>query len=137
MRIWIDCEFNEFQGELISLALVDEQGREFYESLGCDNPGAWVAQHVMPIIGKDAISRPVLQDRLQRFLSDYDRVHIIADWPEDIAHFCQTLITGPGFRLDTPPLTMEVVRIDASSEIPHNALADARGIRAAMKTLRV
>jgi hypothetical protein len=54
---------------------------------------------------------------------------IIADWPEDIKHFCDALITGPGLRLDTPPLTMEIRRdIDAVSAVPHNALEDARGI---------
>lgn len=44
MRFFIDCEFNEFRGELISMALVAEDGREFYEVLPCPNPGAWVAQ---------------------------------------------------------------------------------------------
>jgi hypothetical protein len=132
MRIWIDCEFNEFQGDLISLALVDEDGREWYEVLPCENPGPWVAKHVLPILGKPAIDRRYFQSLLQEFLCRYPSVHIIADWPEDIAHFCQALITGPGMRLNTPPLTMEVVRIDAESELPHNALADAHGIRRAM-----
>ena len=51
--------------------------------------------------------------------------------PEDIAHFCQSLIVGPGARINTPHLTMEIRRdLDAVSEIPHNALSDARAIRA-------
>lgn len=132
MKLWIDCEFNEFGGELISLALVDENGREWYESLGCDKPGEWVAEHVMPIIGKEPVSRDFFQFSLCNWLAVYESVHVIADWPEDIAHFCQCLITGPGRRLGTPRLTMEVVRIDATSTLPHNALADAHGIRAAM-----
>ena len=70
-----------------------------------------------------------MQCSLRLWLAQFDAVHIVADWPEDIAHFCKALITGPGYRLDTPPLTMEVLRIDAGSELPHNALADARGIR--------
>ena len=130
MKIWIDCEFNEFQGELISMALIDEVGREFYLSVGCDNPGAWVAEHVMPIIGIARVSRLELQFTLALWLEAYKAVHLIADWPEDIAHFCQTLITGPGFRLNTPPLTMEVRRdLDAVSAIPHNALEDAKAMR--------
>jgi hypothetical protein len=32
-------------------------------------------------------------------------------------------------RINTPPLTMEIRRDDCPSEFPHNALADARGIR--------
>ena len=111
------------------MALVAEDGREFYEALGCENPGRWVAENVMPIIGKAPVSKLVLQKTLFKFLKEYGSVHIIADWPEDIQHFCETLITGPGMRLDTPPLTMEIRRdLDAVSAIPHNALEDARAI---------
>lgn len=129
MRIFIDCEYNEFRGELISMALVSEDGREWYESLGCDKPGAWVAEHVMPIIGITQVDKESFQASLEWFLQGFDAVHLVADWPEDIAHFCQALITGPGERLNTPPLTMEVLRVDAPSRQPHNALADARGLR--------
>jgi hypothetical protein len=58
-----------------------------------------------------------------------DTIHIIADWPEDISHFCNALLTGPGTRLNTPRLTMEVRRdLHGDSKIPHNALEDARAI---------
>lgn len=131
MRMWIDCEFNSFQGELISMALVAADGREWYESLGCDDPHPWVAENVMPVIGKPPILHERMQASLQQWLGHFDALHIVADWPEDIAHFCQFLITGPGMRLDTPPLTMEVRRdLDAHSKVPHNALEDARGIAA-------
>jgi hypothetical protein len=130
MRIWIDTEFNEFKGELISMALVDEEGNEWYESLGCENPGPWVAEHVMPFIGIEPIWIRTFQARLVMALVQYDSVHIVADWPEDIAHFCNALIVGPGLRIDTPPLTMEVRRdLDAVSAIPHNALEDAKAMR--------
>ena len=136
MRLWIDTEFNEFRGDLISLALVDEDGREFYEVVGCAFPGPWVAEHVMPILGKlpnhgdYAISRAMLSRSLHRFLRDYQSAHVVADWPEDIAHFCGALIIGPGIRIDTPPLTLEVRRdLDAVSAIPHNALEDAKAMR--------
>lgn len=133
MRLFLDCEFNEFKGELISMALVAEDGREWYEVIPCDKPGAWVAQNVMPILGKPALAdKRELTSSLFMFLRQFDTVHVVADWPEDIAHFCNALITGPGYRIDTPPLTMEVLRIDAPSELPHNALADARGIREAL-----
>ena len=130
MRIWIDTEFNEFRGALISIALIDEDGREFYRSVGCESPGAWVAEHVMPIIGIEPVPMAELQRDLCHWLAHYDSVHVVADWPEDIEHFCRALITGPGTRIDTPPLTMEVDRsINAPSDLPHNALADVRGIR--------
>jgi hypothetical protein len=131
MRLWIDTEFNEFKGGLISLGLVDESGRIFYEVLHCGNPGPWVAANVIPRLGQAPIPLLELQGRLWRFLGRYDSIHVIADWPEDIKHFCDALILGPGQRIDTPPLTMEVRRdLDSSkSAVPHNALYDALAIR--------
>lgn len=130
MKLWIDCEFNELQGELISMALIDENERSFYASVGCATPGAWVAKNVMPIIGIEPVPLQQLQFNLQRWLAAYSSIHLIADWPEDIAHFCQTLIIGPGVRISTPPLTMEVRRdLDAVSAIPHHALEDAKAMR--------
>lgn len=132
VRLYIDCEWNSYRGDLVSIALVAEDGREFYAVLGCDNPDPWVAENVMPKLGAAPESLGSVQVRLSLFLAQFRAVHIVADWPEDIEHFCRLLITGPGERIDTPPLTMEVVRIDAPSDDPHNALADARGIRAAL-----
>ena len=128
MNIFIDCEWNSFGGELISMALVAENGQEFYEVLGCDNPHPWVAENVMPILNKDAIGIDEFKKKLRRFLMQFDSVNIVADWPEDIKHFCDALIVGAGMRMDTPALSMQIVRIEAESALPHNALEDARGI---------
>lgn len=130
VKIYLDCEFNGFAGKLISMALVAEDGREFYEVLPCDNPVPWVAEHVMPILGKPAVANMAMfHNRLRIFLAQFDSIRVIADWPEDIVHFCQSLITTPGWRLDTPPFTMEIIKIEAESSSPHNALADARSLR--------
>ena len=131
MKLFIDCEFNEFKGELISMGIVDENGRSFYEALECRTPGDWVAANVIPVLGKAHVSYPVFQKRLYKWLAEYDSVHVIADWPEDIAHFCNVLITGPGNRMDTPALNMTINRSLSSemSLIPHNALEDAHAIR--------
>jgi hypothetical protein len=83
----------------------------------------------MPKLGKPWIAFESLQEQLEIFLRQFDSVHIIADWPEDIMWFCKVLVTGPGTRLDTPPLIMEVLRIDTVSKNPHNALADAMTLR--------
>lgn len=132
MRLFLDCEFNGFQGELISMALVSEDGREWYEVLHCGNPIPWVAENVIPILGKTPVPQSDFTKGLFRFLCQFDSIHVVADWPEDISHFCKALITDPGKRIGTPPLTMEVVRVDSTSDLPHNALADARGIRKAI-----
>ncbi len=128
MRLFIDCEWND--GDLISVALVDEVWRAWYASLGCEKPNEWVAANVMPKVGIPSISLAEMQRQLAEFLSVYITVHIVADWPEDIAQFCNLLITGPGKRIDTPPLTLEVLRDlgDAESQNPHNALSDAYAI---------
>ena len=138
MRLWLDCEYNGFRGALISLALVADDGREFYEVLPCHDPEPWVAEHVMPRLGKALICRPrtdpraVLALKLQEFLMQFDRAHIVADWPEDISHFCSALVVGSGVRVNTPPLTREL-RPDLTgtadvSAMPHNALEDARAL---------
>lgn len=131
MRIFIDCEWNDYQGPLISMALCAEDGREFYEVLECDDPKPWVAENVMPILEKDAIPLPEFRWKLQEFLRGFKRPHIVADWPEDIARFCEALITGPGTCLNVRPFMAEVCPIDAPSKRPHNALWDARAIREA------
>lgn len=133
MNIYIDTEFNDFGGELISLAMVDENGRDFYAVLNCQTPTPWVAENVIPVLGQRFASLHMLQTRMEVWLAEYNSVHIVAGWPEDIAHFCRALITGPGMRMDTPPLTMEVRRDlgSADSATPHNALADAHAIRVA------
>lgn len=131
LNIYIDCEFNGWRGDLISLACVAESGEEFYEVVPFSHLilDTWVAENVIPILGKMPVGRNAFCSKLQRYLSQFDKVHIIADWPDDVAYFCRSLVIGPGERIDTPPITFEIVRDDAPSEQPHNALADARGIR--------
>lgn len=128
MNLYLDCEFNEFGGDLISMALVAEDGQEFYEVLECPSPKPWVKENVIPVLYKEPISLNAFQMRLQFFLMQFPTIKVIADWPEDIAHFCNALITSPGFRIDTPPLDMAIYRIDTTSDLPHNALADAKAI---------
>lgn len=113
------------------MALVAENASMFYESLGCAEPCAWVHENVMPIINKEPIPKTIFWMTLEEYLNQWDEIHIIADWPEDIAHFCQALIFAPGLAIVTPDkMTFEVRRdINAESSLPHNALADAVGIR--------
>lgn len=128
MKIYLDCEFNDFGGELISMAMVTEKGAIWYESLGCDNPTPWVVEHIMPVIFKIPTSKKEFHTSLEQFLTSFTIVTIIADWPEDIAHFCKALtFEGPGRCIDIPPMTFSLRR-DISvqgSKVPHNALSDA------------
>lgn len=143
MNMFIDCEYNGMGGQLISIALVpeDEQLEHFYRELVINEPvESWVSDNVLPLLNQSQFmqvggiyapcSRASLQADLAMYLKQYDSIHVIADWPDDIKYFCDLLITGPGTRIDTPRLTMEIRRdLDCVSEQPHNALADAIAIR--------
>ena len=133
MRFWIDTEFNEYKGALISLALVAEDGREWYGVRFCDDPGWWVKEHVMPYLNQEPERDTVLREGLAKFLEQFESVHIISDWPGDIAHFCNFLEYAPGDRIGPDSMTFEVRRdlpdTAKTSVIPHNALEDARALR--------
>ena len=137
-RLYLDTEFNEYQGELISMALVDPSGHEFYEVLDCAHPKSWVAEHVMPFLQKDPVSRGDFQALLAYFLQRLPgyppTIEIVADWPDDIRHFCDVCIPGPGTKIALPrTLHFTLVELPdfnsaAESKLPHNALADARAL---------
>tara|TARA_B100000929_G_scaffold249264_1_gene208549 strand:- start:728 stop:1171 length:444 start_codon:yes stop_codon:yes gene_type:complete len=133
-KLFIDCEFNSAGGQLLSMALVGADCDEFYAEIPLSNKepvNGWVKDNVLPLMEfENPLPLDVFQRELEHFLNQYEAVHVIADWPEDIKYFCEALITGPGERINTPPLTMEIRRdLDAPSKVPHHALWDARGIR--------
>jgi len=139
----IDCEFNSYKGQLLSMALVEisteSHPKEFYRELELpDEPiHEWVNDNVLSLMDRNNVSTVEnFHGELEVFLCQFESVHILADWPEDLMYFCEALITGPGERINTPPLTMEVRRdLDADSKIPHHALWDARGIAELYETL--
>ena len=139
MRIWIDTEFNSFQGDLISLGMIAEDGNYLYvvrKDIENMNIDPWVAEFVMPHLytapgGEDVepVSDMILRERLQRYLNRYEEVEIIADWPDDIRHLCGVLITKPGWMINLPTAFRFTLNRSLSgvSQIPHNALYDAIG----------
>jgi hypothetical protein len=137
-RVFIDTEFNGFNGDLLSMALVpeDETKPIFYKEIefkGQLDP--WVRENVVPHFIELSISYAGFQQQLAGYLYEIGECTIIADWPDDIRYFCQALITGPGnsipifhkinFVLDT--------KIQYESKVPHNALYDAIAIRESYK----
>lgn len=133
MKLFLDCEFNGFGGELISMALVDENEKYFYEVLPCMNPTSWVFNNVIPVLNKQNIDLIEFKENLFSFLNQYETIHIVADWPEDFSLFLTTLILQQGVCMMTPKLTMELWESDTSlnidSKIPHNALQDAFALK--------
>lgn len=139
MRYFLDTEFNGHEGELISLALVSESGKELYMACACWKPVPWVAENVMPIVAcEGALPLVTMPDRfgghIASFLRDDTLPFIISDWPSDIAHFCRAMIVGPGQMVDVRSIAFEVMRVDAypttlPGAVQHNALWDARALR--------
>lgn len=144
MIYFLDCEFNEFGGELISLALVRQDGESLY--LVYPDPeagyGSWVKDNVVPII--DSVPDFVATDRVKttedgarliaKFLENDRDVAIITDWPDDIRYFCQAVIVGPGQMVNIDNLTFRMVRVDAyPTKLPlavqHNAWWDAMALK--------
>ena len=142
MRYFLDTEFDGVGGRLISLALVPEDGgEELYVVIAGGAREEWVQRHVMPYL--DTVPEPLRLPHLSRrdaaetvsqWLANDQEIEIVADWPEDLAQFSMLLVIAPGDMVAMNPLTLRLVRIGgfscaANSEVPHNALHDARALR--------
>jgi hypothetical protein len=147
LRYFLDCEFNGFGGELISLALSGETGelylaRPDYE-LDALAAQDWVAEHVLPVMSlasarPDVIPLDTFGRAIQSFLADDPAPTIVADWPEDLMHLMQCLIISPGHMVRIPDLSLTLLHIsayptDMDEAVQHNALWDARALRHAVK----
>ena len=130
MKLFLDCEFDGFGGDLISMALVGD-GVEWYEVLYHNAKEPWVIQNVIPYLGKPAISKRAAQDSLHGFLLGLNDVEIVADYPADIAYFCRFLETAPGKAIQVGKQLKMTIEwgLEYKSAIPHNALEDARALR--------
>ena len=142
MRYFLDTEYNGVGGALLSLALVPDDGEELYLTLKTgEKLVEWVEQNVAPYLDMvpaplawPRLSRRDAADALERYLRHYDDIVIVADWPEDIAQFCTLMLTGPGDMIDIRHVTFRLAPLSkfstaANSEVPHNALHDARALR--------
>ena len=134
MRLFLDTEFNGFGGKLMSLALVPENDshRAFYKEIEMtDQLEPWVRENVMPHLIMIPCSHHDFQQALAQYLWEVGDCTIIADWPDDIRHFCESLVTGPGERISMPSRIKFELDLDIEYEslVPHMALHDARAIK--------
>ena len=137
ITLFLDTEFNGFGGKLISFALVpdDHTKPEFYKELEMNEQlHPWVKENVVPHL----VLLPCTHNNFQNALAEYlwnlhDDVTIIADWPEDIKFFCDSLITGPGMMINMfNHVTFQLeLGLNYDSKVPHNALHDARALKEA------
>lgn len=126
----------------MSLALVPEDGEEFYVTLECADPlHPWVERNVAPYLdsvpfglASPRLSRLQAAEALAAYLAPDSQPELIADWPDDIAQLCQLLMTGPGTMVTVQTLRFRLMTLGgfstaATSAVPHNALHDARALR--------
>jgi hypothetical protein len=146
MKYYLDCEFDSWNGPLLSLGLVREDRESLY-LVYVRNCAAikeqWVKTNVEPILWSVPSPMPGMAYKIMDnnsgahaiggFLHGDDSPTIVADWPDDIAYFCKALITGPGMMIKTPDLKFEVRHVEAyptdlPGAIQHNAYWDAKAL---------
>jgi hypothetical protein len=136
MSLYLDTEFNGLGGSLISMALVSEDGQEWYEVCHLPEPqniNPWVAEHVVPLLAREPVDPVYFTDSLGLFLRHFRDIEIIADWPADFEHF-SAVMAQYGARHDFEMPFEYAMRFikgspDIKPETPHNALSDARALR--------
>lgn len=127
MTLYLDTEFNGFNGELISMALVSSVSKDdFYEVLPLPAQlDPWVATHVTPKLRQRSIKPELFRARLHAYLGRHLGEPIYADWPEDHAHLLRQLCEPGGVSLQID-LTLRLIQSGPlEPRIPHNALWDA------------
>ena len=136
MRYFLDTEFNGFGGALLSLALVPEDGQEFYVTLECDDPVfPWVERNVVPYLDKvplglvsPRMTRRQAAEALAAYLSSDPEPELVADWPR--TYPILLVLHDRGGDGAGAALTFRCaaagVSPAANSAVPHNALHDAR-----------
>lgn len=130
--LYCDTEYNGFGGELISLALVNPEDFSSwygvkYQTRMSIHP--WVRDNVLPKLYNDGhcLDEYDFRKGLWQYVGNYNdtRITIVADWPEDLAHFAYHMCWSEGQR---PRINFDMRLISTKHQQttdPHNALADA------------
>ncbi|HDS1738701.1 3'-5' exoribonuclease [Pseudomonas putida] len=146
MRLFLDCEFTELsqQAKLISLALVAEDGREFYvevvDAWREEDCSEFVKEIVLPQLWGGEYAMPIIDARaaLLRFLATYgEELEIVTDAPAyDWELFCELAYDDGKWPQNVRNFPTDATTLTATNdgeELPHHALLDARVI-ASMST---
>lgn len=149
MKYFLDCEFNEHGHEhpieLISIALVCEDGSEFYavakDGWRLDNTDDWVFQNVLPRLKGPWLTREEIKSRIWAFIlktalgtkpvfwgyfADYDWVLFcqlfgrMVDLPEALPKYCLDIKQ----EMETKGIKKKDLPKQEGQD--HNALDDAR-----------
>lgn len=144
MKYYLDCEFDGYQGPLLSMGLVSETGESLYAVMDIAPVDEWVIANVVPLMFACPLTKIrfchtcAKSDDLSHMLNGYFRgdisPQIVADWPDDIKYLCAALITGPGTMINVPRMGFTIARVDAypttlKGAVQHNAWWDAQALR--------
>jgi hypothetical protein len=135
-RVFIDTEFDSFGGRLISIAVVGDQGEEYYGVVADTAVNPWVQEHVIPKLEQHPITLDQLREQIVSFLVWHFpecQLQVYADWPDDLAHFFSLLSEPNGVTRIVNPVVGIFTRppVPPQPDNPHNALSDARALRKA------
>ena len=138
MRLFLDCEFTHLSAaaKLISLALVADDGREFYVELldtWQEDCSDFVKKIVLPQLWGGSYALPIVEARMSllRFLTSFKKeVEIVTDAPQyDWELFCDLVYEGgrwPRIVRNFPTDATTLSPTSEGEELPHHALLDAR-----------
>lgn len=139
MRLFLDCEFTQLSAtaKLISLALVAENGREFYVELldtwRVEDCSDFVVEIVLPQLSGGDSAQPIVGARtaLLDFLASFGEVlEIVTDAPQyDWELFCELAYDNGKWPRNVRNYPTDATTLDATSDgvpLPHHALLDAR-----------
>lgn len=137
MSLFLDCEFNGHNGHLISIAMVADDGDEFYEVVAgvqYKDTIPWVRINVLPKLEKEGVGMDVLEGKLQDFLRKHAGETVIADSPADFRYLMDCLhkvdeATGQYYYLNLAINMQFAPSGKYTPENPHNALSDARALK--------
>ena len=152
MKWFLDTEFDDNGKtiELISIALVSDEGREYYAVSSEFDPGRcndWVKANVLPNLGtEDRHSRARIaadisdlllpgEPEIWGYYADYDWVAFcqlfgsMMDLPDGMPMFCNDLMQ----EIQMMEINSDSLPLDKNE---HNALTDARWMRAVMEVIK-
>ncbi|WBM44894.1 3'-5' exoribonuclease [Pseudomonas putida] len=139
MKLFLDCEFTQLttQAKLISLALVGQDGREFYvevmDAWREEDCSEFVKEIVLPQLWGGKYAMPIIEARaaLLTFLASFEaELEIVTDAPEyDWELFCELAYDAgrwPQNVRNRPTDATTLSPTNDGAEQPHHALLDAR-----------
>jgi len=138
-KLYLDCEFNGFNGELISMAIVVDHGENiFYEVMPLpETIDPWVKENVIPKLNQLPIeSKELFIQKFHNFMKHYDGAEIYADSFQDFIYFFDCF-KGETYQ-DSLDITCKAMLVDSTGLVfkptlmRHNAFVDALSLKEAL-----